>query len=206
MLAWLDDRIKIAKGTSSIPTWSAGDYKASAQTADHSDGAGGMWLICDGTAIPSQWATLVGLVGANRPDARGRTIVMKGTHTDVNALLDSEGSAVANRTPIHNSTNSLNITGAPGIGTLAVSPSSHTHSAGSGSDFVVNNSQKADIPAGTGIFVGGGGSSITGSQALSISGAPAVGSLAVGGTIGVGGTRPNDTPAYLVIGNLFIHT
>lgn len=179
MLAWLDDRIKIAKGTSSIPTWSAGDYKASAQTADHSDGAGGMWLICDGTAIPSQWATLVGLVGANRPDARGRTIVMKGTHTDVNALLDSDGAAVGNRTPVHNTSpgtfaTTLGITGGP-----YVNQPTGVAVAASGASYAVGTTS--------------GSPSLTGSNN-------------VGGAGGPGGSRPTDTPAYLVIGNLFIHT
>lgn len=78
-----------------------GDYKMSAQAADHIDSLGGTWYLCDGRASPH--ADLTALVGANLPDAPGRALVMKGTHADVNAIGKSDPvSTVANRRPKHN--------------------------------------------------------------------------------------------------------
>src|SRR4051812_41758692 len=89
-LGWLDDRIK-QMATQSVAKWSVGDYKVSAQTADHTDGAGGQWLICDGTSVDAAYTALTTLIGATRPDAQGRALVMKGTHTDVDTVLDNDG-------------------------------------------------------------------------------------------------------------------
>lgn len=85
----------------------AGDLKHGLQTADH-DG----WLICDGRSlVRASYADLFTVVGTtygaadgthfNLPDLRGRTLVGLGTHADVNSLSDSDGLAVASRTPKH---------------------------------------------------------------------------------------------------------
>lgn len=144
--------------------WSAGDYKVSAQAADHADAGGGRWLLCDGSAIAAVYATLIALIGANRPDARGRTLVMKGTNAAVNALLASDGVAVANRRPQHRHT-------------------PHTHS-------------YAGLDGATGALFGAG----------SIPGTPDT--LTTGSTDGGSGVATDslDAPAFIVPGNLFIHT
>ncbi len=90
-----------------------GDYKVSAQAADH-----GGWLLCNGTAVSrTTYADLFALIGTafgvgdgsttfNLPDCRGRTLVALGTHVDVDALGDSDGVAVASRRPSHHHTHS----------------------------------------------------------------------------------------------------
>lgn len=144
--------------------WVTGDYKVSAAAADHADPGGGQWLLCDGTAIAAAYTGLIGVVGANRPDARGRSLVMKGTNAAVNALLASDGVAVASRRPQHRHT-------------------AHTHS-------------YAGLDGATGALFGAG----------SIPGTPDT--LTTGSTDGGSGVATDalDAPAFIVPGNLFIHT
>lgn len=178
-----------ASGGGGSSAWVSGDYKISAQNADHADPAGGEWLICDATAIDVQFTTLIALVGANRPDARGRSLVMKGTHADVDAIGDNEGVAtVANRRPKHNSTSSLTLPnhghseaffGAPGDGT-------------------------GNFPA-----MPIGGATVNSTNSTNFGGAVVgnpTSNPAINGTIGPSGTNPVDTPSYIVPGNLFVHT
>lgn len=74
------------------------------------------WLLCDGSAVSrTTYADLFAAIGTqygagdgsttfNVPDFRGRVSVGLGTHADVNALGDNDGSALASRTPKHNHT------------------------------------------------------------------------------------------------------
>lgn len=72
------------------------------------------WLLCDGTsyttaAYPELYSVLgytYGGSGSNFsvPDLRGRVLVGKGTHVDVDALGDNDGSSLANRRPKHQHT------------------------------------------------------------------------------------------------------
>jgi hypothetical protein len=92
------------------------------------------YVLLDGAVWPSTVGIYADLFakwgGANLPDIRGRQPVALGTHADVAALRDNEGVAVANRTPIHNTTivdpgNGLKKGGAPdayGGGTFALNP------------------------------------------------------------------------------------
>jgi hypothetical protein len=87
-----------------------GDLKPSMQLADH-----GPWLLCDGrtnlvrATYPTAFVNAMLAAGFNGddgtkfgiPDFRGRAIVGKGTHGDVNALNDNEGAGVGGRTPKH---------------------------------------------------------------------------------------------------------
>jgi hypothetical protein len=74
-----------------------GDYKISAQLADH-----GEWLLCDGTPIDAAHTELIALVGPNRPDARGRLLSMKGPHALVDTIGKGEGlTDPASRSPSH---------------------------------------------------------------------------------------------------------
>jgi microcystin-dependent protein len=74
------------------------------------------WLICNGdpvsrstyaalfTAISTGYGVGDGSTTFNLPDLRGRIPVGKGTHADVDALNDNDGSTVANRSPKHQHT------------------------------------------------------------------------------------------------------
>lgn len=96
--------------------WEAGDYKYSLQSANHGVLGGGLysWLYADNAELGVGYTGLIALltaagnpfgIGPNGrprlPDFRGRTPVALGTHPDVNALGDSDGEAVANRSPKH---------------------------------------------------------------------------------------------------------
>lgn len=105
-----DDAIKAQaeKVESYLPY--AGDLKPSMQLADH-----GTWLLCDGrTSIPRSSVSTdfvaamlaAGFPGSDGshigvPDFRGRAIVGKGTHPDVDALTDNEGESLGVRRPRH---------------------------------------------------------------------------------------------------------
>ena len=128
------------------------------------------------------------------PDIQSRMLVAmgNGAHADTNALGDSDGLAKTTRTPLHGTSSSLGLSGAPSIGTLAITPNPHSHTI-------------------SGLYSGGGGNPSspsaqgasqvsTDGTSLALSGAPGVGSLAVGGTVGASGTRPQDVVPYLVAG------
>lgn len=190
------------------------------------------WVLCDGTAVSrSTFSGLFSILNTaygvgdgsttfNLPDYRGRVPVgyaASGGHTDVSTLGLNEGSALANRRPKHPHTNGITITGAPGVGSLAlpnhghsVTDPTHAHSAnmnndgaaGGGNNFVgvdhAVNVGASVAAAFTGISVGNPTSN------PAITGAPSVGSLGTGGTIGAAGTA-TDSAAYLVI-NYIIKT
>ncbi|MCR4340094.1 MAG: tail fiber protein [Gemmatimonadaceae bacterium] len=167
--------------------FAVGDYKVSAQTAAH-----GRWLLCDaGAESRTTYATLFALIGTlfgvgdgsttfNKPDPFGRVLVIKGTaHVDTNELGDSDGNVASNRSPRHNSTNSLTLP-------------NHVHPANSSS-------------AGGGATTAPQGfTNMSAVNLTTATGNPTT-NPAIGGSIGPGGTLPVDTPAYLVVGNLFIH-
>ena len=120
------------------------------------------WLLCDGTVVVrATYAALFAVIGTayntggeagtdfRLPDLRGRATVGKGTHADVDALGDSDGNAVASRTPNHSHTMPAH---GHGKGTLAtVSGGYHAHTQDS-----VGNHQHT-IQYAFVIMVGGGG-------------------------------------------------
>lgn len=90
----------IIVGGGGVPV--VGDTKVSAQAATHADPSGvGTWYLADGSALPAAEVALIALVGANVPDGRGRTPVVKGTNAAVNAIGLNDGVALANRRPQH---------------------------------------------------------------------------------------------------------
>jgi hypothetical protein len=195
------------------------------------------WLLCDGSAVSrNTYANLFAAIGTtygagdgsstfNLPDGQGRMMVGKGTQTDVSALGNSDGVAVASRSPKHGHANSLALSGAPGVGSLAlpnhghgITDNGHTHAihmnSFGGSDpsnylyaggsnagvhgFNAGQSghlAEATATAGTGISVGNPTSN------PGIGGAPDKGSLAVSGAVGVAGTV-SESPAYLVVNRI----
>lgn len=77
------------------------------------------YLLCDGSEVSeTDFGNLFAAIGAayndgsegagnfRLPDSRGRALVGLGSHADVNALADSDGLAVADRTPAHSHTDS----------------------------------------------------------------------------------------------------
>lgn len=168
------------------------------------------WVLCDGASYLRAGGTydaLFALIGTtfgsvdgthfNVPDLRGRVPVGLGTHADVNALAKAEAGAlvVGNRRPKHQTdATNLTITGAPGVGTLALPD--HVH------DVPHSNPVANNLPqnfAGSAIM--DTGTTPTGNPTThpAITGAPSVGSLDVGGAGGPSGTAPADEPAFLVI-------
>lgn len=89
--------------------WKPGDTKVSAQPATHADPTGGTWYLADGSAIPAGETALIALIGASLPDAKGRALIMKGTHPTVDTVGDHEGQpTVSERQPFHKHTLTLN--------------------------------------------------------------------------------------------------
>jgi microcystin-dependent protein len=168
---------------------------------------GGGWLECNGVAVSrTTYSALNTVLSAlsypfgngngtttfNIPDLQGRSLVAmaSGGHADVNGLGDSDGLAKTSRSPTHNTTQgSLGVAGAPGTGSLAASGT------------FVDATATTAVPPSSGAFVAGGGTGTPG-----ITGAPDIGTLAITGAGGPGGTRPNDTVPYLVAGVWAIKT
>lgn len=50
------------------------------------------WLLCDGAAIPTRYAALIALVGANTPNLKGKVIVgINGAETEFDVLGETGG-------------------------------------------------------------------------------------------------------------------
>lgn len=93
------------QGPSAMPAGSILPYAGSLPPAG--------WLPCDGSVVSrTEFAALFAVVGTTfgagdgsstfqLPDLRGRSAVGRGVHADVDALGESEGLAVASRTPSH---------------------------------------------------------------------------------------------------------
>jgi microcystin-dependent protein len=185
-----------------------------AQTGEYvyTDEQGIGYLYCNGAAVSqTTYAGLYAHVGANAfaadsggnftlPDARGRSLFFCGTNANAD-LGDSDGATEANRQAKHAHTNGVTFTPSNGslsvtAGTLAINPSSHTHTEVYGSAIIA--------AAGSDVY-GGQGSQNTGSTALSITGSPALSGTvggSVGGTIGTG--TAGDAPGHVFIGSLLV--
>lgn len=152
------------------------------------------WVLCDGSTYdavtnPGLYLNLWTAIGTTYggsgqssfivPDCRGRTTVGLGTHVDVDTLGETEGNAVANRSYKHTMSNNATITGAPG-GTFVTSVGH------------VDSTYQGGINAAAVLSVSGP------------TGSPTVGTLAVGGTIGLtsGATRPTNGPAAIVFNKI----
>jgi len=144
--------------------WMTGDTKVSAQAATHADPGGGTWYLADGSAIPAGQTGLIALLGPNFPDARGRALIMKGTHADVNAFGKSDPAAVGSRSPVHKS---------------SVTDPQHSHagvsipnaaSQGPGGSPPGVQATGATSPAATGITVGPAAAGVTDAPAYAVVG------------------------------------
>lgn len=159
------------------------------------------------------WAADPGSGNFVLPDTRSRSLWMAGTNaaTDVG---DNDGVTESSRQPKHEHTSSsLTVTGAPTAGSLATgNESAHTHGAGSYTNpHMGADTAKADPGAGAVIGVTGtiGTEAITGTSAAgsahnhTVTGAPGLGTLDVGGTAG-SGMSGSDAVAHIVIGSLVV--
>jgi hypothetical protein len=181
------------------------------------------WVAYDGTNLPAAtgiYAALYAHLGnvLAKPDTRGRELIAKGTHADVSALGNSDGVALANRTPKHNSTPALTFAGSATATDTESADHSHYTSGQTGG-------QSADHSHGLNLgtvgvqqeaYPGVSSYQFNFGQSLGASndhshafGAQSGGRSAahthnhtpvgtVGGAIGPGGTRPVDSEAYIV--------
>lgn len=197
----------------SLPSaWVTGDTKISAQGATHADPQGGTWYLSDGSAVPPANTALVALLGANFPDARGGAIVMKGTHSDVNAIGKKDAAAQADRRIAHKHTvanptvNSHSHGG--GVHTHGITDPGHAHwfycsNADSSSPYAVPDGYSDNWQITPPTSVATTGISVNNSAATVAAEAPGTS----GGTVGpqAAGT-PLDGPSFTVVGNLFYHS
>jgi hypothetical protein len=167
------------------------------------------YVLYDGSNLPAStgiYADLYAHLGntLTKPDTRGRDEIGLGTHGDVSAIGVNEGLGVNSRTPKHNSTNTLALPNH--VHTVVESPHAHTitdpqHShmvpvgnAGGLTDFGMNGNTQVyggpTLPASTGITINGASTGISVGNPTS--------NPALGGSVGPGGTRPNDSGAYIV--------
>jgi hypothetical protein len=149
------------------------------------------WIAYDGTALPAStgiYADLYAHLGNTTatPDTRGRILVHKGSHADVDVLGDNDGTALANRTPKHNST----LTGTPAVGTLSVN--SHTHAL-----------VAAGVSGAPGVGTLAVGSHTHNLVAATVTGTPALGTLVVSGAPGLGTLAVSGAPA---VGTLAVNS
>ena len=107
------------------------------------------WIFCDGASLlrAGAYAPLFAAIGTaygtadgthfNVPDFRGRAPYGLGTHVDVNGLGDSDGAAVADRTPNHlhdegtlagtAAADAVNVVDILSAGAESISQADHTH-------------------------------------------------------------------------------
>jgi microcystin-dependent protein len=170
------------------------------------------WVLYDGSNLPAStgiYADLYAHLGntLTKPDTRGRNTVGLGTHGDVSGIGVNEGLGVNSRTPKHNSTNTLSLpdhghnVNDPTHG-HGISDPTHNHAIpwndrGSGAILTTNKGlnyvageQIGTYGAATGVTVVAGATGIAVGSPTSLP--------AMNGSIGPGGTRPNDSSAYIV--------
>ncbi len=182
-----------AAGATTFPVGTIVDYDG---TTDPGSG----WILYDGRLLNrTTYALLYAIVGFRHSggadpgsnqfrigDGQGRTRVQKGTNTDVDALGENDGLALASRSPKHNSA----LTGAPGI-----SDPGHGHNLEKQA-FVAGGADTLQRNTGVATELDG---SLVRSNTTGIT--ANVGTLAVG----PGGSRPTDTAAFIVV-NSIIYT
>lgn len=158
------------------------------------------WLLCDGSAVSrNAYAKLFATIGTgygvgdgsttfNIPDFRGRVAVGKGTHTDVDALGDSDGQAtIGSRRPHHKHT--------------VVQPTVNSHDHGGGSHTHPAISSGNAGGSNSGYWEGANTNSRTVSSSGAIISPQSPGTS--GGTVGPQSNVPvDDSPAYLVVNRI----
>lgn len=122
------------------------------------------YLLCDGTTglSTTTYAALFAVIGYtyggsgstfNLPDLRGRVLVARGTHVDVDALNDNDGLAVASRTPKHTHSVPAHKHGVSVSGTTNATDTNHYHMSSEGYPFVTGGY----AGSGADVSTGGGG-------------------------------------------------
>jgi hypothetical protein len=174
--------------------WQRLGLPAGATTMWYSTTAPMGWVKYDGSALGGStgiYADLYAHLGTTTtPDTRGRTLVSLGTNADVSALGASDGLAVGSRTPVHNSANSLTLPNH----THALTDPGHTHGVNVVGTAGLNGATPQTIVS-TNLGTNSTETSNSATTGITI-GNPTT-NPAIAGTIGPGGTRPTDTPAYI---------
>jgi hypothetical protein len=170
------------------------------------------WVLYDGGNLPAAtgiYADLYAHFGNSltKPDTRGRGTVGLGTNGDVSGMGVSDGLAVASRSPKHNSTNGV-------TATPALTLPNHVHSIADPGHSHRYWNWNGGNPGGTKTISGTANtdqSDLTGAPTISVpneltgvsvgnpTSNPAIGgAVAIGGSIGPGGSRPTDSAAFIV--------
>lgn len=156
-----DGSVTLAKLAAAIVErlWDVGDIKGVAYNVTAGSEPSG-WLLCDGRAVTrtglnaALFAKIQTAHGAgdgsttfNLPDYRGRTLVGKGTHAEVDTIGETDGLAVGSRTPRHIHTVDPH--------SHTVNPHNHGNATGSiiqpaGADVTSGPSAQYAIPSGSG--------------------------------------------------------
>jgi microcystin-dependent protein len=189
----------ISRQTSSIPPGTVMPYAASTPPSG--------WLTCDGSNVSkTTYADLFAVIGTlygpgdennfTLPDLRGRMVVGKGTHLDVDTLGKTEGVAIGSRRPKHAATYSLSTDSAGG----------HTHGTGSVSSAGSHSHTYTGIGSSSTAGAGGVSAATSASGSTDSQGSHSHGASidsggghnhTVSGTVGTAGTT--DAPAYITL-------
>lgn len=144
---------------SSVPTGTILPYAGSSAPAGY--------LMCDGAAVSRvTYATLFGVISTaygpgdgintfNLPDTQGRFLAGKGTHLDVDALGDNDGSALASRRPTHKHQSTIDSQGAHTHSVSGTTAASGSHSHNGSTSNNGTHSHGYTAPSGSGSALGG---------------------------------------------------
>lgn len=122
------------------------------------------YLFCQGQSLnTTQYSALFAAIGYayggsganfNVPDLQGRAPVGKGTHVDVDALNDSDGLALASRTPKHTHVVPKHKHSVTVSGTTSTTDTNHEHASGNGGLFLsTGGGTSANVSTGGGGYV-----------------------------------------------------
>ncbi|HVX58484.1 MAG TPA: tail fiber protein, partial [Candidatus Saccharimonadales bacterium] len=161
------------------------------------------YFIADGSPVSrTTYSALFAVIGTtygtgdgsttfNLPDLRGRVAVGLGTNADVSSLGANDGSVLASRTPRHNST--YNTPSISRSADVILNDPGHSHS--------IYNFFGGGVTQ-NGALCGcnnGGGTTSTNSSFTGITVSQQPNFSLSGGSVGPGGSRPTDTPAYVTL-------
>lgn len=186
------DVLYLSNGTA----WLRQGLPAGATTQVYSNTVPTGWWAYNGTALPSSsgiYADLATHLGGTAcPDTAGRMLVARGSHGDVDTIGDNDGVAAANRSPKHNTNSSLSISRTADV---TVGDSGHQHAPGQAEGAA--GTERTDGQAYRGVpwsWTTIPQNTATGYAGVYIGQQP---NFALNGSIGPGGTRPVDMPAYI---------
>lgn len=172
------------------------DFSAQTGLYVHEDNSG-LWVYLNGATLTTDYQDLIDYLGTTTlPDTRGRALWMTGTHVDLD-LFDSDGQNEPNRTPRHQHTDTIDISGTVS-GTFA--SSAHTHGAGT---YAVNVSGSAVANGGPIVCGSAITHAVNGTSGSPSATASVTENLSIVGSVG-SGLNAGNAVAYSAIGSLCI--